>query len=69
VKAPNRKTCTEEELWKYVAFHLAAANIDCVLVGGAVVAIYSKAVFLKNCSSSKGVVLLTNLSTNAIMAL
>lgn len=37
----NFKTCTEEELWKYVSVHLKKNNIDAVLVGGAVVSIYS----------------------------
>jgi hypothetical protein len=35
------KTCSEEELWKYVASHLKSRNIDTVLVGGAVVSIYT----------------------------
>ncbi len=35
------KTCTEEELWKYVAAHLKSKGIDTVLVGGAVVSIYT----------------------------
>lgn len=35
------KTCNEEELWKYVATHLKSKGIDTVLVGGAVVSIYS----------------------------
>lgn len=35
------KTCTEEELWKYVATHLKSRNIDTILVGGAVVSIYT----------------------------
>ena len=38
----NLKNCTEEELWKYVATHLKAKGIDTVLVGGAVVSIYSE---------------------------
>jgi len=38
----NFKQCTEEELWKYVAVHLKKNGIDTVLVGGAVVSIYSK---------------------------
>jgi len=33
--------CTEEELWKYVASHLKTQGIDTVLVGGAVVSIYT----------------------------
>ncbi len=37
----NFKTCTEEELWKYVAVHLKKNGIDTILVGGAVVSIYS----------------------------
>lgn len=38
----NFKTCTEEELWKYVAAHLESKGLEVVLVGGAVVSIYSK---------------------------
>lgn len=45
MKTPNWKTCTEEELWKFIAFHLISANISSVLVGGAVVAIYSKGAY------------------------
>lgn len=45
MKTPNLKSCTEEELWKYVAFHLAKEGIESVLVGGAVVAIYSKGAY------------------------
>lgn len=41
MKEPNWSTCTEEQLWKYVASHLAKNGIDTILVGGAVVAIYS----------------------------
>lgn len=37
----NFKTCTEEQLWKYVATHLKTKGIDTILVGGAVVSIYS----------------------------
>lgn len=32
---------TEEELWKYVGKHLADNGLDAVLVGGAVVSIYT----------------------------
>ena len=39
------KTCTEEELWKYVATFLKKNGIDTVLVGGAVVSIYSDGVY------------------------
>lgn len=35
------KNCTEEELWKFVAAHLKGKGIDSVLVGGAVVSIYT----------------------------
>lgn len=35
------KTCTEKELWQYVATHLESKGISVVLVGGAVVSIYS----------------------------
>ncbi len=41
----NFKTCTEEELWKYVATHLKIKGIDTILVGGAVVSIYSEGVY------------------------
>lgn len=39
------KTCNEEELWKFVATHLKKSNIDTVLVGGAVVSIYTEGAF------------------------
>jgi hypothetical protein len=45
VKEPDWKTCTEEELWKYVATHLAKNGIDTVLVGGAVVAVYTEGAY------------------------
>lgn len=35
------KNCSEEELWKFVATHLKEKGIDTILVGGAVVSIYS----------------------------
>ena len=35
MKDPNWKKCTEEELWKFLGFHLANAGIESVLVGGA----------------------------------
>jgi hypothetical protein len=41
MKAPDWQHCTEEELWHYVAWHLEGAGIGSVLVGGAVVAIYT----------------------------
>jgi len=39
------KNATEEELWKYVGAHLAKNNFDAVLVGGAVVSIYSEGAY------------------------
>lgn len=39
------KTCSEEELWKYVAAHLRKRGVDSVLVGGAVVSIYTKGIY------------------------
>lgn len=41
----NYATCTEKELWEYVAAHLARNGIVSVLVGGAVVAIYSSGAY------------------------
>lgn len=37
--------CTEEELWKLVGTHLANNGLDAVLVGGAVVSIYSEGAY------------------------
>lgn len=53
----NFKKCTEEELWKYIATHLSKNNIDSVLVGGSVVAIYSKGMYR---SGDLDIVLLTH---------
>ena len=39
------KNCTEKELWEYVASHLENNGLDVVLVGGAVVSIYSKGMY------------------------
>ena len=39
------KNCTEEQLWKYVATHLKNKGIDSVLVGGAVVSVYSEGAY------------------------
>lgn len=41
MEEPNWKTCSEKELWEFVASHLATNGIDTVLVGGSVVSIYS----------------------------
>ncbi len=45
MKKPKLSKCTEEELWKYVGYHLAKAGIESVLVGGAVVAVYSQGAY------------------------
>jgi hypothetical protein len=42
---PNYRTCSEEELWRYVAWHLEGAGIRSVLVGGAVVSIYTAGLY------------------------
>lgn len=41
----NLKTCTEEEMWKYIATELAKNDVDVILVGGAVVSIYSEGAY------------------------
>lgn len=41
----NFKTCSEKDLWEYVAVHLKKKGIDTVLVGGAVVSIYSNGAY------------------------
>lgn len=38
-------SCNEEELWKYVGKHLADNGFDAVLVGGAVVSIYTEGAY------------------------
>jgi hypothetical protein len=35
MNAPDYKTCSEEEHWRYVAWHLEGAGIRSILVGGA----------------------------------
>jgi hypothetical protein len=45
MSVPDWASCTEEELWEYVASHLKAHGIDTVLVGGAVVAIYTGGIY------------------------
>jgi hypothetical protein len=42
---PDWNQCSEEELWRYVAWHLEGAGIESVLVGGAVVAIYTEGLY------------------------
>jgi len=41
----NLRTCNEKELWEYVAVHLKNKGIDTILVGGAVVSIYSNGAY------------------------
>jgi len=68
----NLKTCTEEELWKYVAIELAKNGVDVILVGGAVVSIYSEGAYrsgdldfvLNDFSRQKLDEVLTNLGFN-----
>ena len=42
---PNLRSCSEGELWRYVAWHLEGEGIGSVLVGGAVVAIYTEGIY------------------------
>jgi hypothetical protein len=39
------KNCTEREMWEFVATHLEAKGLNVVLVGGAVVSIYSNGIY------------------------
>lgn len=41
MKKINLANCSIEELWKYVATELAKNDVDVILVGGAVVSIYT----------------------------
>lgn len=45
MKSPDWKNCTERDLWEYVACYLADQQISTILVGGAVVAIYSEGAY------------------------
>lgn len=45
MKEPKWETATEEEVWKFVAWHLAKNGIETILVGGAVAAIYSEGIY------------------------
>lgn len=45
MKEPNWRKCTEEDVWEYVAWHLAKNGIQTILVGGAVAAIYSEGAY------------------------
>jgi len=46
MKKPNWGTCTEKELWEYVASFLAKNGINTILVGGSVVSIYSDGAYM-----------------------
>ena len=39
------ENCTPEELWKYVGEHLSKNGLDAVLVGGAVVSVYTDGIY------------------------
>lgn len=41
----NFRDCSIEELWKYVASELSSKGVDVVLVGGAVVSIYTEGAY------------------------
>ncbi len=45
MKVPRWETATEKEVWEFVAWHLAKNGIQTLLVGGAVVAIYSEGAY------------------------
>lgn len=45
MNSPDWTNCTESELWRYVAWHLEDAGIPSVLVGGAVVSIYTEGIY------------------------
>ncbi|MBM3863707.1 MAG: hypothetical protein FJ385_07160 [Verrucomicrobia bacterium] len=45
MQPPDWQRCTEAELWRYVAWHLEGEGIRSVLVGGAVVAIYTEGLY------------------------
>lgn len=45
MQPPNWKECTEEEAWQFVAWHLEGEGVRSVLVGGAVVAIYTAGLY------------------------
>lgn len=45
MQPPDWSRCTEEQLWHYVAWHLEGEGIHSVLVGGAVVAIYTEGLY------------------------
>ena len=48
MKEPNWSDCDEQTMWTYVAWHLQGDGISSVLVGGAVVAIYTDGLYQSN---------------------
>lgn len=42
---PDWQNCSEEELWRFVAWHLEGVGVSSVLVGGAVVSIYTEGLY------------------------
>lgn len=48
MKEPNWSSCDEQSMWQYVAWHLEGDGISSVLVGGAVVAIYTEGLYQSN---------------------
>jgi hypothetical protein len=45
MQPPSWTNCTEEDAWRFVAWHLEGEGIRSVLVGGAVVAIYTSGLY------------------------
>ena len=45
MRKPNWKTCTEDQLWRWVAVHLKRRGISTVLVGGGAAAIHSRGAY------------------------
>ncbi len=45
MKEPNWQTCNEKELWEYVAWFLGTKGVSTILVGGAVVSIYTEGAY------------------------
>ena len=45
MEEPDWEDCTEKEFWSFIAWHLENEGIGSVLVGGAVVAIYTEGLY------------------------
>lgn len=61
--ARNLKDCSEKELWEFVAVHLKKNGIDTILVGGAVVAIYSNGLYHSGDLDMEDILLILNANT------